>query len=105
SVFEDAGQLTFTITRSDTSGSAVVHVRTVQDQGFTNDGDYTDLNGNEVNFASGVATAQVAVPIINNGETGGSEVFRFVVQQNRRDPVSTFLATDNFAIIHAASPP
>ena len=106
SVDDNAGQLTFTITRSDSSGPGVVHVRTVQDQGFTNNGDYTDLNGDEVNFAPGVSTAQVSVAITDTGATSGSEVFRLIVQQNRRDPVSTYLATDNFTITNTGvSPP
>jgi len=107
SVFDNAGQLTFTITRSDASGLGVVHARTVQDQGFTNNGDYTDLNGVEVNFAPGVFTAQVSVAIADTGLASGSEVFRLIVQQNRTDPVSTYLASDDFTIINtaASSPP
>ena len=78
----------------------------MQDQGFTNNGDYTDLNGDEVNFAPGVSTAQVSVAITDTGATSGSEVFRLIVQQNRRDPVSTYLATDNFTITNTGvSPP
>ncbi len=30
----------------------------------------------------------------------GSETFRFIVQQNSTDPVSTYLATDNFTIVN-----
>jgi len=82
-------------------------VSTVQDQGFINDGEYIDLNGTEVNFAAGVSTAQVSVAIVDTPATTGSEVFRLIVQQNRRDPASTYLATDNFTIINigALSPP
>src|SRR5205823_13351473 len=76
-VFDNAGQLIFTITRADTSGPGVVHVKTVEDQGFTNDGEYTDLNGNEVNFAPGVATARVRWRIIDTGATSGSAVSLF----------------------------
>src|SRR2546430_13093975 len=38
----------------------------------TNDGEYIDLNGNEVNFAPGVATTQVSVAIIDTSATSGS---------------------------------
>jgi hypothetical protein len=104
---ENAGQLTFTITRSDPNAVGPVFVKTVQDQGFTNNGEYIDLNGTEVNFAVGVSTAQVSVAIVDTPATTGSEVFRLIVQQNRRDPVSTYLATDNFTIVNtgALSPP
>ncbi len=96
SVNENAGLLTFTVTRSDSSAAATVYASTVQDQGFTNSGDYTDLTDQVVNFAAGALTAQVSVAITDTGATSGSEMFRLIVQQNVSDPVSTYLATDNF---------
>ncbi len=103
SVLDNAGHLTFTIKRTDASGPAVVYASVVQDQGFTNNGDYTFVNDMEVNFAAGVASVQVSVGIIDTGAASGSEVFRFIIQQHRTDPVSTFLASDKFTITNTTA--
>jgi len=50
-------------------------------------------------------TAQVSLAIIDDGETGPTRCSSLIVQQNRRDPVSTFLATDNFTIVNAGGSP
>jgi hypothetical protein len=102
-VLDNAGHLTFTITRTDTTGPAVVYASILQDQGFTNNGDYTFVNDTEVNFAAGVASVKVSVGIIDTGAASGSEVFRFIIQQHRTDPVSTFLASDKFTITNTTA--
>jgi len=99
SVNENAGHLTFTITRSSSSGTATIYASTVQDQGYSNgNGYYVGVANQAVNFSAGQSTAQVSVTINDLGLTSGSEVFRFIVQKNTFDPVSTYLATDNFTI-------
>src|SRR6202140_4172291 len=98
SVNENAGTLTFTITRSSSAAAATVYASTVQDQGYTNNGDYTGLANQAVTFAAGQTQATVNVQIDDLGLTSGSETFRFIVQQNSTDPTSTYLATDNFTI-------
>ena len=103
SVLDNAGQLIFTITRTDTSGPAVVYASVVDDQGFNNLGDYTFLNGTEVNFAAGSASAQISVAITDTGAPSGSEAFRFILQQHRNDPVSTSLASDIFTITNTTA--
>src|SRR5262249_54289909 len=40
---ENSGTFTFTVTRSDASQAATVFVSTVQDQGFTNNNNYTNI--------------------------------------------------------------
>jgi len=98
SVNENAGHLTFTITRSSSVAAATVYASTVQDQGYSNNGYYVGILNQTVNFSVGQSTAQVSVTINDLGLTSGSETFRFIVQQNSIDPVSTYLATDNFSI-------
>ena len=102
-VLDNAGQLIFTVTRTNKSGPAVVYASVVDDQGFANNGDYTFNNDTEVNFAAGVASVKVAVGITDTGAASGSEVFRFIIQQNRTDPVSTSLASDKFTITNTTA--
>ena len=98
SVNENAGHLTFTVTRSSSSSAATVYASTVHDQGYSNNGYYVGVSNQVVSFSAGQSTAQVSVTINDLGLTSGSETFRFIVQQNSTDPVSTYLATDNFTI-------
>src|ERR1700722_13416110 len=98
SVNENAGTLTFTITRSNSSSAATVYASTVQDQGYSNNGDYTGIVNQAVSFSAGQTQATVSVHIDDLGLTQGSETFRFIVQQNSTDSTSTYLATDNFTI-------
>jgi len=100
SVNENAGHLTFTITRSDSSTAATIYASTVHDQGYSNSGYYVGIVNQAVNFSVGQTTAQVSVTINDLGLTSGSETFRFIVQINPTDPVSTYLATDNFTILN-----
>ena len=98
SVNENAGTQTFTITRSNSSAAATVYASTVQDQGFTNNNDYTGIANQAISFAAGQSQATVSVHIDDLGLTSGSETFRFIVQQNASDPTSTYLAAENFSI-------
>jgi hypothetical protein len=100
SVNENAGSLTFTITRSSSATAAMVYASTVQDQGYSNNGFYGGILNQAVGFSTGQTTAQVTVTINDLGLTSGGETFRFIVQQNPTDPVGTYLATDNFTIIN-----
>jgi LEA14-like dessication related protein len=97
-VSENAGHLTFTITRSSSSTAATLYASTVPDQGYSNNGYYVGILNQPVSFSAGQSTAQVSVTINDLGLTSGSETFRFIVQKNSTDPVSTYLATDNFTI-------
>lgn len=100
SVNENAGSLTFTVTRSSSVTTATVYASTVQDQGYSNNGFYVGILNQAINFSAGQNAAQVTVTINDLGLASGSETFRFIVQQNSTDPVSTFLATDNFTILN-----
>ena len=100
SVNENAGTLTFTLTRSNSSAAATIYASTVQDQGYTNNNNYVGLTSQAVTFAAGQSQATVSVQINDLGLTSGSETYRFIVQQNASDPVSTYLATDNFTIVN-----
>jgi Domain of unknown function (DUF1906)/Calx-beta domain len=98
SVNENAGHLTVNITRSSSAGTATVYLSTVQDQGYSNNGYYVGIANQVVSFSAGQTTAQAPVTINDLGLFSGSETFRLIVQQNSTDPISTYLATDNFTI-------
>jgi hypothetical protein len=100
SVNENAGTLTFTITRSNSSAATTVYASTVQDQGYTDNNDYTGIANQAVSFAVGQSQATVSVNINDLGLTSGSETFRFIAQQNAGDLPSTYLATENFTIVN-----
>ena len=97
---ENAGTLTFIITRSSSAAAATVYASTVQDEGTnnTNNEYYTGVANQLVSFSAGQSQATVNVSIKDLGLTFGSETFRFIVQQKSTDPTSTYLATDNFTI-------
>jgi hypothetical protein len=105
---ENAGTVTFTISRTDTSQGATVYASTVQDQGITNPNNdfyYNGILNQVVAFASGAATAQVHLNINDLGLTSGAEAFRLIVQQNSGDPITTSLASDTFIISNTDQPP
>jgi len=53
-VNENAGTVSFTITRSGSFPAETLFASTVQNQGFSNSGDYaTNVNNFQVSFASG----------------------------------------------------
>ena len=54
-ISEDGGSLTFTLSRSNPNIAETVFVSTVQDQGFTNNGDYMGLLNQREDFAVGDA--------------------------------------------------
>src|SRR5687767_12830476 len=53
-VSEVVGSITFTVTRSSGAAAETVYFSTVQNQGFTNSGDYTGIVDQAVSFAAGV---------------------------------------------------
>jgi hypothetical protein len=66
-VNENAGSLTFTVTRSDSSTATTVYASTVHDQGYSNSGYYVGVLNQAVNFSIGQTTAQVTVTINDLG--------------------------------------
>jgi hypothetical protein len=75
----------------------------VQDRGYSNNNDYTGLASQAIAFAAGQTQATVNVHINDLGLTSGSETFRFIVQQNASDPVTTSLASDAFTVDNTVS--
>ena len=97
-VNENAGTVSFTVTRSDGSTAQTVYASTVQNQGATNAGDYTGLADQAVAFAVGELSQTVTVAITNDTLAEGDETFGLIVQAAPSDPIDTFLATATFKI-------
>src|SRR6266571_6635873 len=100
-VNENAGTVTFTITRSGSFPAETLFASTVQGSanGFdTNSSDYNGLLNQQVTVASGQTSTQVTVSVINDAVAESDETFGFIVQRNATDPVSTFLAKTNWTI-------
>ena len=81
SVNENAGHLTFTVTRSSSASAATVYVSTVQDQGYTNSGYYNGWSTRALSFQRRAEHGTVPLTINDVGLTSGSETFSFIVQQ------------------------
>ena len=97
-VSEGAGSLTFTVTRSGGLPAETIYASTLQDQGYTNSGDYTGLANQNVVFALNQTTATVTVAITNDTTVESNETFALIVQRNSTDPLSTYLAKSTFTI-------
>jgi oxalate decarboxylase/phosphoglucose isomerase-like protein (cupin superfamily) len=108
SVNENAGTLTLTVTRSSSASAGTVYVSTVADQGFANNGNYTNLNAQAVSFIAGQTTASVSIAVNDLGLTSGSENYRAVVLPTASSATSAAVASDVFTIVNndvAAPPP
>src|SRR5262249_23019746 len=99
---ENAGTITFIITRSGTLPGETIFASTLNGaaNGYaTNSGDYaTNINNTAVTFASGQTQATVTLSITNDSTVEADETFGFIVQRNTTDPVTTFLAKTNWTI-------
>ncbi len=97
---ENAGTLTFTVSRLNNSTAETLYASTVQDQGYANNGNFVGLSNQTISFAVGQSTAQVSVTINDLGLTSGSETYHLVLQQSPSDPVTSYLAADAFTIVN-----
>jgi ELWxxDGT repeat protein len=103
-VSENAGSLTFTITRPDNSSAQTVLVSTIQDQGYHNAASgttstnyyYGGLANVAYTFSPGKSSIQVPVAIYDHGLTSGSEKFSFDV----RSLSGSDLASTTFTILN-----
>jgi Ca2+-binding RTX toxin-like protein/predicted HNH restriction endonuclease len=100
SVLENAGSITFTLSRSSSSGSETVYVSTTQTEGFSNAGDYTGINTQAFTFNSGETSKTVTIAITNDSAVESNETFGLIVQRNANDSVSTFLDKSTFTILN-----
>jgi murein DD-endopeptidase MepM/ murein hydrolase activator NlpD len=98
-VNENAGSVTFTITRSGGTPTETIYASTTQTEGYSNSGDYTGIGNQAVTFSAGQTTSFVTVTILNDSTFENNETFGFIVQRNTSDPVSTYLAKSKFTII------
>src|SRR5205814_2020993 len=99
SVSEGAGTLNLTVTRSGGLPAETVYATTLQDQGYSNNSDYTGFINQNVVFGVNQTQATVAVSIINDSVVENNESFSLIVQRNASDPNSTYLAKDVFTIV------
>jgi len=103
-VNENAGTITFTITRTGSNLPAEILYATTVDgaaNGYTsNNSDYAlNINNHPVIFAAGAPTATVSLAITNDNLSEHDETFGFIVQRNASDPITTPpLANTTFTI-------
>src|SRR4029453_3834446 len=86
------------ITRSGSFPAETLFASTLQDQGFSNSGDYNGILNQAVSFAAGQTTATVTASIINDTTVESDEAFSLIVQRNASDPITTFLAKTTWTI-------
>jgi Calx-beta domain len=101
-VSENAGSVTFTITRSGSMPAETVYVSTVQGSanGYAaNSSDYTGLINHAVVFGANQTSANVTVIIINDTLPEAEDTFGLLVQRNSNDNLSTFVVKTNWTII------
>jgi hypothetical protein len=107
SVNENAGTVTFTVTRSGGLPSESVYVSTTATEGFANSSDYTGIANQALAFAANQTSATVTVALTNDSVTEPNETFGLIVQRNATDAVTTYLAKSTFTIVNddvAATP-
>jgi hypothetical protein len=97
-VNENAGTVTFTVTRSGTLPGETVFASTTQNHGSTNSGDYTGISNQGVTFSANQTTATVTVSITNDTVAESDETYGLIIQRNTTDPITTFLAGSTFTI-------
>ena len=99
-VSEGVGSITFTVTRSQGTGSETVYFSTIQNQGFTNSGDYTGIANQAVTFSAGVTSSTVTVSITNDTTAENTETYGAIIESTSATllDTSTFIITDDDAV-------
>lgn len=100
SINENAGTVTFTITRSGGLPAETVFVSTTTTEGFANNTDYTGIPNQFVTFAANQTSATVTVTLTNDSVVEPNETFGLIMQRNTSDAVTTFLAKATFTIVN-----
>ena len=97
-VAENAGSLTFTISRSGGTPAETIYASTAQTEGYSNSGDYNGLTSQAVSFTAGQTSKTVSLTILDDSTVESSETFALIVQRNASDPIGTYLAKTTFTI-------
>jgi uncharacterized membrane protein len=95
---ENAGTMTFTVTRSGSLLAETIYTSTTQTEGFINSNDYTPILSQALTFSSGQTSQTITVSITNDLVAESDEKFGLVVQRNAGDPAGTYLAKSTFTI-------
>jgi hypothetical protein len=95
---ENAGTVTFTVSRSGGLPAETLFVSTSTGEGSSNSNDYTGKLNEQLTFTSGQTQRTVTVSLTNDSAAENSETFGLLVQRNSSDPASTFLAKATFTI-------
>jgi Ca2+-binding RTX toxin-like protein len=99
SVTEAYTDLSYTITRTNSSSAETVYISTTMNHGSYNDGDYTGLKNVAISFVAGESTHTVTVHINDDQTYEANETFGIIVQKSPTDPVSTKLTGTTFTIL------
>ncbi|MYM56920.1 Calx-beta domain-containing protein [Thalassovita mangrovi] len=98
SVDEDAGSITFTITRSDVLTAETIYFSTLVTEGYANEGDYEGIVNQAVTFDAWDSSATVTVTLTDDSIAEGSERFGAIIQSDPSDPVTIYLDRSTFTI-------
>ena len=99
-VHEDAGAVTFTLTRPSDVGSQTVYVSTVASEGYLNDSDYTPKIDEAYVFADGVRTIPVSIAIMPDGTAEQNETFGVIVQETPNPNIDVYVAKSTFTLLN-----
>jgi len=102
-VGEADGQLTVLIIRSVATNAEAFEVKTTTDQGYSNNGDYNDLD-KTINFPSGVFALSASVLINDDTISEEDKTFGISVHRNG-DPADVYVAKSTFTILDDDRPP
>jgi hypothetical protein len=101
-VSENAGSITFTITRTGSLVAETLYASTINGStnGYaTNNGDYaTNVKNLAVSFSTGEASKTVTLHLTDDSIAEADETFGFIVQRNSTDAIATYLAKTNWTI-------
>lgn len=102
-VSEGADHVTVAIIRSVATTDEVLEVRTTANEGYSNNGDYEDID-KTVHFAPGTFAQPVSAHIYDNTISEEDKTFGIIVKR-LDDPVTAYLAKSTFIILDDDRPP
>jgi hypothetical protein len=97
-VNENAGTLTFTITRPSATLAETIYASTTENHGSTNNNDYNYWYNVPVAFAIGENSREVTIHVNDDSIIEGDETFGLILQRTPDPNVNNFFASSTFTI-------
>ena len=98
-VDEDAGTITFTVTRPDGTLTETVYISTTFNRGSANNGDYQGLLNVPLTFAAGQTSRTVQIQVNDDNNVETLEQFGLIIQSSPDQPANQYLASASFTIV------